>query len=276
MKLTSVEQRIAKVVVENYPQSALLTSRLIASRAGVSPPSVTRFARKLGYVGFAEMQDALRLEMRARLSSPSARLTAEARGRRRSPDLLLRDAIGRNIDNMQRTLDLVDPEVLEAFVRALIGDARKKIYITGSKKAGIVADYFAMQLNQLRPDVVRLYLSDTLADQTMDLTDADILVVFEPRRATRALVGLVKNADDIGATIAAFCDEDPPSVLRNSDFLFVTPIAAISVFHSYAGLFTLCDAILAAVVERRSRSVSERAHRLESLNLSFRTWDRTS
>src|SRR5262245_39420067 len=72
--LTPAERSIAAVVLDDYPRSALLSAGQLASTAGVSAASVSRFAAKLGYGSFAEVQEHLREELRARLESPSERL----------------------------------------------------------------------------------------------------------------------------------------------------------------------------------------------------------
>ena len=58
----------------------------------------------------------------------------------------------------------------------------------------MVAGYFAMQLAQLRRGVQLIDLSDLLADQILDMTADDLLIIFEPRGATASLVGLLAEA----------------------------------------------------------------------------------
>jgi DNA-binding MurR/RpiR family transcriptional regulator len=96
--------------------------------------------------------------------------------------------------------------------------------------------------------------------------------VFEPRRATAALVQLLTRARSLGTQVAAFTDEHPPGIIAESDFVFRTKVDAISVFDSYAAMFALCDALLAALVLHVPRAVRARAERLEELNDSLATW----
>jgi DNA-binding MurR/RpiR family transcriptional regulator len=129
-----------------------------------------------------------------------------------------------------------------------------------------------MQLAQLRRGVRLVSLSDLLADELLDMTGEDLLVIFEPRRATAMLVSLLTRARSAGAQVAAFTDEHPPGIIAESDFLFRTKVDAISVFDSYAAMFALCDALLAAVALHVPRVVRERAERLEELNDALSTW----
>src|SRR5439155_2817804 len=71
--LSPAERRLARVLLASYPIAGLESVARFAERAGVSPPTVTRFITKLGFRGYPEFQESLRLEVQARLSSPLAR-----------------------------------------------------------------------------------------------------------------------------------------------------------------------------------------------------------
>jgi DNA-binding MurR/RpiR family transcriptional regulator len=272
--LTGVEARLAEVLTYRYPEAALLSARNLAAAAGTSSASVTRFARKLGYADFAELRAELAVEMRARLASPNERFSVDVASERKPIAALLREVIARDRENLDATFSMVDETRLDALARHLARDSKSLIYVAGSKKAGIVAGYFAMQLAQLRPGVRLLSLSDLLADGILDMTASDLLVVFEPRRATAALVRLVKEARSVGARMAAFTDEHPPAIIAGADFLFRTKVDSISLFDSYAAMFALCDALLAAVILHIPKAARARVERLESLNASLATWAR--
>jgi DNA-binding MurR/RpiR family transcriptional regulator len=272
VRLTAVEARLAEVLSRRYPEAALMSARGMATAAGTSAASVTRFARKLGYEDFAELRAELAVEMRARLTSPPKRLTVDVPGRRKTAGALLRDVIARERENLDATVSMIDERQLDLFARRLAQESRSLVYVAGSKKGRIVADYFAMQLAQLRRGVQLLDLSELLADQIIDMTADDLLIVFEPRRATASLIGLLAEARSLGTQVAAFTDEHPPGVIAESDLLFRTKVDAISVFDSYAAMFALCDAILAAIINHAPKVVRARADRLEALNASLSTW----
>src|SRR6202044_3179098 len=175
--LTAVESKLANVLSQRYPEAALLSARSMALAADTSPASVTRFARKLGYEDFAQLRAELAVEMRARLTSPPKRLTVDVPGRRKTAGALLRDVIAREKENLDATVAMIDERRLDAFSRRLAQDSRSLVYVAGSKKGRIVAGYFAMQLAQLRRGVQLLDLSELLADQILDMTADDLLVV---------------------------------------------------------------------------------------------------
>jgi DNA-binding MurR/RpiR family transcriptional regulator len=269
--LTPSEDRIAGVILDSYPESALFTAQAIADKADTSPATVSRLATKLGYQDFAEMQDALRHVLRGQISSPSERLLAQS-GQPRRPAALLEQVFDLEVSNLARSMELTDRAKLEEFVERLGRSRSGRVYVVGSKKASVVARYFAVQLHQLRPRVQLLSMDETLADQLLDLAAGDVVVVFEPRRATKHTARLLEVVRSAGATVAVFTDERPPAVLAESDFVFPTVIGGVSMFDSYAGLFGLCAVILAALIRRNPRETGQRVERLESLNQEFETW----
>ncbi len=79
--LSRAERKLARVLLASYPIAGLESVARFAERAGVSPPTVTRFITKLGFRGYPEFQETIRHEVQARLSSPLARYRDEQPGR---------------------------------------------------------------------------------------------------------------------------------------------------------------------------------------------------
>ena len=57
--LPTAERKVADFILENQARASLMVINEIAEAAGVSVPSVTRLARKLGYNGFLDFRVAL-------------------------------------------------------------------------------------------------------------------------------------------------------------------------------------------------------------------------
>src|SRR3546814_10154729 len=75
--LTPSEQKIARVLLADYPVSGLGTQSSLARRAGVSDPTVVRFVAKLGFDGFTEFQASLIDEVEDLLRSPLMMIEAK-------------------------------------------------------------------------------------------------------------------------------------------------------------------------------------------------------
>lgn len=268
--LTPAERRVAAVVLEDYPQSALLTARGLAAMARVSPPSVSRFTAKLGYRRFTDLQSALREDLRSRLESPIVRLRLD-RSRSSRTDSILADVIERDLENLHQTREILNDRIFESFVDRL-ARSEGKIYVSGSKKARILAEYLAIQLNQIRTGVQLLRIDDGMPDSMLDTSTRDVFVVLEPRRATAALIRALRLFKEAGACVAAISDEYPPSALAHVDYPIPVVVRGVSAFDSYTAVIAVINAIVAALIARSPAKVRSRLDRLEQLNVAFGTW----
>ena len=62
-RLTPAERRIAEAVLEDPTRLAFGTVSDLAARVGTSHPTVVRFAAKLGFGGYAELQERARRDL---------------------------------------------------------------------------------------------------------------------------------------------------------------------------------------------------------------------
>ncbi len=121
--LSPAERRLARVLLASYPIAGLESVARFAERAGVSPPTVTRFITKLGFKGYPEFQESLRHEVQARLSSPLARYRDEPKH-----DSAVNHALEVSTHNLKATTELLsDRDVKEAVV--LLADVRRRVMI---------------------------------------------------------------------------------------------------------------------------------------------------
>src|SRR5947199_8485364 len=100
--LSPAERRLARVLLASYPIAGLESVARFAERAGVSPPTVTRFIAKLGFRGYPEFQERLRDEVQARPSSPLARYREEPKR-----ESAVKTAIDVATHNLKATIELL-------------------------------------------------------------------------------------------------------------------------------------------------------------------------
>src|SRR5439155_1141701 len=107
--LSPAERRLARALLASYPIAGLESVARFAERAGVSPPTVTRFIAKLGFRGYPEFQENLRDEVQARLSSPLERYREEPKR-----ESAVKTALDVATHNLKATIELLsDRDVVE-------------------------------------------------------------------------------------------------------------------------------------------------------------------
>jgi DNA-binding MurR/RpiR family transcriptional regulator len=258
--LSPAERRLARVLLASYPIAGLESVARFAERAGVSPPTVTRFITKLGFRGYPEFQESLRHEVQARLSSPLERYRDEP-----AQDSAIKTALDVSAHNLQATLDLLsERDVKEAI--ELLSDVRRRIMVLGGRVSGPLARYLAGQLHLLRPgiDLVDSERSAP-AQQLIDMRKTDVLVVFDYRRYQKDTIESTRVAAGRGCDVILFTDQwlSPASAFARQ--VLVTSVETVGPFDSLVGAMALVEALVAAVLAKLGSRAEARMQNLERL-----------
>jgi DNA-binding MurR/RpiR family transcriptional regulator len=253
-RLTPTERRIAEAVTDDPSLLAFGTVTDLAGRVGTSPPSIVRFASKLGFDGYKDLQHEVRNGLSERLIRPSLRI------RRPQGSLApTRLAIAEAVDAV---FDALDEERL-ASLAAPIVDARNVWILSGeTSRAG--AHTLHSGLSMIRPHV-------TLVDEHTtgrDLSGAgpeDAVVVFDFERYRRNSITTARTLADLGVTIVAITDGPLSPLASFADRWCSLSIPAVGPFDSSAPAVMAAELITAQVAIRLGDDARERIDQLEAL-----------
>lgn len=260
--LSPAERRLARALLASYPIAGLETLARFAERAGVSPPTVTRFITKLGLVGYAEFQEVLRAEVQARLSSPLARYEHEPHP---AGDTALNSALRASQANLRDTLALISQDEFDK-VSALIADVRRRIFVLGGRVSAALARYLAGQLHLLRGDVTLLESErSTPAAGLVDLGRRDVLVAFDYRRYQADTVRAAREAANRGGTVVLLTDPWMSPAAASARFVLVSSVETAVPFDSMVAAVAVVEALIAAVLNRLGEGAHERMRCLDEL-----------
>jgi DNA-binding MurR/RpiR family transcriptional regulator len=261
--LSSADRKLARVLLASYPIAGLESVARFAERAGVSPPSVTRFITKLGFRGYPEFQEVLRNEVQARLSSPLARYRDEADAAGSAG--ALSQALEASADNLQATLQLVSQRDFDEAVD-LLADIRRQVMVLGGRVSAPLARYLAGQLHLLRPGVGLVEADRSApAQDLVDMHKADVLIVFDYRRYQADTIESARVAAARGCNVVLFTDPwlSPASAVARQ--VLVTSVETVGPFDSLVGGLAVVEAIVAAVLRKLGPRAEARMQNLERL-----------
>jgi len=261
--LSPAERRLARVLLASYPIAGLESVARFAERAGVSPPTVTRFLTKLGFRGYPEFQESLRREVQARLSSPLARYRDEPQ--RTGTDWMLNDSLETSGHNLQATLGLLSHRDVNEAVTVL-ADVRRRVMVLGGRVSAPLARYFAGQLHLLRPGIGLVDAERSApAQQLIDMRKTDVLVVFDYRRYQPDTIESARVAASRGCNVILFTDPwlSPASAFARQ--VLVTSVETVGPFDSLVGAMAVVEALIAAVLRRLGPRAEARMQNLERL-----------
>jgi len=238
--LSPTQRRIARSVLAGLPETAFLSSVQLAERAGVSQPSVTRFAVALGFARYQELQAALRRHV---LAGPPG--SAEAVRRREEHRALVDEAA--NVRSLATTIDSAG---LADLGHALASSS--PLVVFGQRDSAFLAEHVGYLARRIHPDVRMVTSTDATALDALRQarsTGATWLLGFMlPRYPTHAVESL-RHAHELGLRSAVITDSPLVPFAADVDVLLPAPVGRSLVFDSHAAAHVLGMLVLHAMAE---------------------------
>ncbi|MCA0905410.1 SIS domain-containing protein [Ruegeria sp. HKCCD6228] len=266
--LTRSERQLASVLLQDYPMAGLQSITKLAAAAQVSTPTVIRMARKLGFDGFPDLQDALREEVAAQIKKPISKRDAwVVDDEAEHPTTRFAQAVW---TNMRHTLERLDKEMFDAVAR-LLAETERHLYVVGGRITRSNADYLFNHMQIIRPNVTMLGNSANVWPQyLLDMDESSVLVIFDIRRYEAHLEKLAQVASGRGVTVVLFTDQWGSPIGKTANYSFHALVEAPSSWDSTIALQLISETLIAEVQEARWEESKERIEELERFFSSTR------
>jgi DNA-binding MurR/RpiR family transcriptional regulator len=237
-RLTPTQRRIAHCMVRRAADVPFLSSVELADLAGVSQPSVTRFAVALGFDGYP----ALRRHLRE--SVPAA--PEEAVGHNEYQQAVLGE-----IENLRHLADLLaDPAPVVRAGRLLA--ASRPLPVLGLRAASSQARGFAYFAGKVHPDVRLLDEGGSMLEDRIDAVvraGASTLLCFALPRHPREVVDALAYARTSGLTVVTVAESAFAPVAAHSDLLIPAPVGTGLAFDTACAPMLLGRVLLEAMAD---------------------------
>lgn len=257
-RFTAAERRVADAVAEDPKVVAFGTVAALAERSGTSGPTVLRFAARLGFAGFADLQVAVRNEIADQL-----RPAAERIRQRRSGDLIA-GVLAADVDNVRRTLEQIDPDDF-ASALGLVADRRRQVFVIAGELSGAPGRVLAQQLDLLRADVRLLEGSPPRVSLALaEVTPGDVVFVFDLSRYERWVLDAAARAAQRGGEVIVVSDAGRAGLGDHARLAFAVAARGAGPFDSLTGSMAFVHALVAATAARLRRSATQRLDRFEA------------
>ncbi|HLU72664.1 MAG TPA: MurR/RpiR family transcriptional regulator [Nonomuraea sp.] len=259
-RLSPVQRRIAHYLSEHLEEAIFLSSVELAERAGVSQPSVTRFATVLGFAGYPELRQALRPLV----------LGGAPQGEQES---VIKGAIDREIRNLTAVRDRLPSLPLKELGECLA--AAEPLPVLGLRVSAGLATTFAYYTRRIHPDVRLLtHGGSELVDglHAARRAGAEWLVAVVLPRYPVEVMNALEYAEKLGYRVAVICDRPgfPAEVVLDA------PVGDRLVFDSHVAPLALAMALVEAIADAaplRTRARLEEYERMTDETGTFLTGD---
>ncbi|WP_282153713.1 MurR/RpiR family transcriptional regulator [Ruegeria atlantica] len=259
-KMTPSERQLVSVLLDDYPMAGLGSITELASTASVSTTTVARMLQKTGFDGYPQFQAALRGEVKEMISGPVAKRDLWQNDL--PEEHILNRYSQQTLANQKRTIDEVDPGEFDSFCN-LLCDPNRRIFITGGRITGTLAQYLYLHLQMIRPDVRLLPVAASWTHDLLDIRKDDVLVTLDVRRYENASLLIGQLCHERKAEIVLFTDQWRSPIHRLAKHTFAARIAVPSAWDSMAAILVLMECVIAEVQERLWDSVKDRTDELE-------------
>jgi DNA-binding MurR/RpiR family transcriptional regulator len=257
-------QQIARFALDHPTDMALETIAVIASRAGVQPSALIRFAKAFGYSGFSDMQRIFQTRLLEHAPSYSERIRAlrKQRGDIQWPSPLdvLRELGTANIIALEHLQEEVGAEYLEQAIELLAG--RLEIYIIGLRRSFPVAAYLAYTLSHFDRNIHFLDgIGGMLFEQASTLSDQDVLIAVTSHPYAGETLEIAALAAEKKVPIIAITDSPVSPIANYATVLFEVHDAKLYLFRSLTGTMCLAQTLAIGLGIRLDRGMSKKRQR---------------
>ncbi|WP_078843385.1 MurR/RpiR family transcriptional regulator [Streptomyces albus] len=238
-RLTPTQRRIAHCMVRRAADAPFLSSVELAELAGVSQPSVTRFAVALGFDGYPALRRHLR-------DVPVAERTP-AGGTHNA----YQQAVYAEIENLRHLASLLaEPKPVEHAGRLLA--ASRPLPVLGLRAASAQARGFAYFAAKVHPDVRLFDEGGTMLADRIDAArraGASALLCFALPRHPREVTEALDHARSAGLTVVTVADSAFAPVARHSDLLLPAAVGTGLAFDTACAPMMLGRVLLEAMCD---------------------------
>lgn len=253
-------KKVSKHFLTNPEAFAINSAEQVGSEINVSETTVIRFCYALGYSGFSAFQKVVQDQL---INKQSSLFEFHS----------MKNELDKNQDFPKRIM-VKDAEVINQTAESLKNEDFQKavnqltmaerVLVSGLRSSYAMAHWFTFTLELIRKNV-RLFRPDT-DDVILRMREMDkksVFVAFSFHRYTVETVNLAKEAKRLGAFVIAFSDSEVAPIREYADILFTVQLPIKSTLDVAPAVFSLMNALIAAVSVKNSEQFKERLESYE-------------
>jgi DNA-binding MurR/RpiR family transcriptional regulator len=256
-RLSPTQRRVARYVADHPREAPFLSSVELASRAGVSQPTVTRLAVALGYGGYGEFQKDMRRMVLGAAEEPGGNK--------------FQAAVDEEVGNLRALRGFLEDEgAVAGLGRELASSV--PLVVVGLRASAPLAGYFSYFAEKLHPDVRAITDGGSAGTDRLSQArraGAGWALCFVMPRYPRETLQMMRYAGELGMRVAAVSDRTGGPVGEAAEVVLPAGVGTRLVFDSQTAAMALSAALIEALSdaapERSQADLEDFEHRARSL-----------
>ncbi|MDD4780511.1 MAG: MurR/RpiR family transcriptional regulator [Tissierellia bacterium] len=262
-KFSKGQKQIAQFIIEHYDKAAFMTAAKIGETVDVSESTVVRFASTLGYSGFPELQKALQVLIKNKLTTVQRISLDEDISD--DTDKLHKKILRSEINNMRYLLENIDTNALDK-ASDIILNARK-VYILGLRTSSTLANYLGYYLDVILDNVKVLNNIgvNSLYEEIIRIKESDVLIVISFPRYSNNTMEATKFVKDHKAKIVAITDTEASPFYSIADVSLLAKSNMVSFVDSLVVPMCMINSLIINIGIQEKDDIVQYFDRLEEL-----------
>ena len=267
-KFSKGQKQIAQFIIDHYDKAAFMTAAKIGETVDVSESTVVRFASSIGYSGFPELQKALQVLIKNKLT------TVQRIGLDDDiiddTDKLHKKIIKNEMNNMRSLYESFDTEALDKATEIILNANR--VYILGLRTSSTLSNYLGFYLDVIIDNVKVLNNSgiNSIYEEIIRVKEDDALIVISYPRYSKITIDATKFMREKKTKIVAITDTESSPVYGLSDVALLAKSNIVSFVDSLVVPLCLINNLITNISLKEKDDIVEYYNRLEQL------WDNHS
>lgn len=267
-KFSKGQKQIAQFIIDHYDKAAFMTAAKIGETVDVSESTVVRFASSIGYAGYPELQKALQVLIKNKLT------TVQRIGLDddviNDTDKLHKKIIKNEMNNMRSLYESIDTKALDKATELILN--ANKVYILGLRTSSTLANYLGFYLDVILDNVKVLNNSgvNSLYEEIIRIKETDVLIVISYPRYSKITIDATKFIKERNAKIVAITDTEASPVYNLADISLLAKSNIVSFVDSLVVPLCMINNLITNISLKEKEDIVEYYNRLEQL------WDNHS
>lgn len=267
-KFSKGQKQIAEFIIEHYDKAAFMTAAKIGETVDVSESTVVRFASSIGYSGFPELQKALQVLIKNKLT------TVQRIGLDddvvNDTDKLHKKIIKNEMNNMRSLYETIDTKSLDKATELILN--ANKVYILGLRTSSTLSNYLGFYLEVILDNVKILNNSgvNSLYEEIIRIKETDVLIVISYPRYSKITIDATKFVKERNAKIVAITDTESSPVYSLADISLLAKSNIVSFVDSLVVPLCMVNNLITNISLKEKDDIVAYYNRLEQL------WDNHS
>lgn len=267
-KFSKGQKLIAHFIIDHYDKAAFMTAAKIGETVDVSESTVVRFATTIGYSGFPELQQALQVLIKNKLTTVQ-RISLD-NDVVNDKDKLFKKIIKNEMNNMRSLLEDLDTASLDKATELIL--KAKKVYILGLRTSSTLSNYLGFYLDVILENVKVLNNSgvNSLYEEIIRIDENDCLIVISYPRYSKTTIEATKFIKQRNAKIVAITDTQASPIYALSNVALLAKSNIVSFVDSLVVPLSMINNLIINISLKEKDDIVEYFNKLEEL------WDNHS